>query len=182
MNLKNEYKRVYDLCDKEIADHLIFCKKNEEYDENFWQLTETIDKRILKKIKEDFEYVDPLYGDGWVVKAYGDGQKKRGMKLHIDNINWGSKGKIRDVENRVVTVSMGLNSNFLGGEFLLEKKKFLPKIGQAIIVDSSLPHGCSDVINGIRYVFLSWYRNTPRPDGDVPWHTQFLGSNKKIIN
>jgi len=96
--------------------------------------------------------ITQLRGEVITLFKYGQGDF---FKAHIDDPNTSF--------GRVVSVSMVLNDDFIGGEFEFERfnVKIKPETGNIIVFISSSPyyHEVHPIVEGTRYVALRWYRN-----------------------
>lgn len=66
-----------------------------------------------------------------------------------------------EFENRLVSIVIQLNEDYIGGELLYKTPngefKFEKGLGNLYVFPSSLPHSVTEVISGKRYSIVNWY-------------------------
>ena len=155
-----DYQIVDNFIPKETCDLLRGYKDRDDYDDNFFESSEKVYNLIKDQIGVRFN--KEVHLDNFIIRSYSPSDSKNGMNLHLDNINWtGPNGKVRNVESRIYTTMITLNSNFIGGDFLLEDRKIHPATGRLTILKSELLHGVDPLIMGTRYSMLFWMRSDP---------------------
>lgn len=86
---------------------------------------------------------------------YPHNEYKAGYKFHVD---MGYK-----VSERQLSISVCLNNDFEGGEFVFDlpnqKKQYPQNVGDVLIFPSNFmfPHQVNQVIKGTRYALVGWY-------------------------
>ena len=149
---------------KDLCTVLIECESNTVikngiitgYDEKYYNICNKIIDDIKDIIKIKFN--DDVELDNFNIKTYWYKNAFNGMGVHVDDVNWIRPNGVEvGVSDRIYTVSMVLNSNFIGGRFIIDDEKISPITGQLIVFPSYVPHGVEPLIAGSRFVFLSWF-------------------------
>jgi len=83
--------------------------------------------------------------------------KGKSMEAHVDD-GAGSNDEIRRVlKPRHYSSIIYLNDNFKGGQTFVDKKKTKPCKGGALVFKSNVPHGVTEIKQGIRGTIASWF-------------------------
>lgn len=105
--------------------------------------------KILRRYKENYEYLEVNNDSGYQILKYETGQFYR---EHVD--------AFRGLD-RIVTSSIILNDDYEGGEFAFFGRKLKYKLekGDAIIFPANFmfPHEIMNVTSGTRYSVITWY-------------------------
>ena len=153
--------------DVDSCDFLIeqYRKDSNYYSDKFYNIFSNINEKIKAVIKEIFN--EDVFIDNFTIRHYLPFEKKSGMKMHQDHLNWtGADGKTRDVQSRIFTTVCVLNQRMLGGRFRLEDRYIFPQTGQLIALRSPILHGVETITQGERFTLLTWYRGD-RDRGDL---------------
>ena len=141
----------------------------ELYNDLFYTKIKTHSDMIVDSINKTFD--NSVFLDGFNIKTYSHmnpKNKNNGMNLHRDNLDWvDDNGRWTYCSWRTYTAITLLNSNFIGGECLIEVggkvlKEKIP-MGRTHIFESGLLHGCASLIYGTRFALILWYRS----DGEI---------------
>ena len=109
---------------------------------------------VVNSYKDRFPYLHIEKISQLDLLTYQSNKHKVGYDMHVD---FGTK-----CENRHLSITIGLNNEFQGGEFVFdlgnEKHQFPQNVGDCIIFPSNFmfPHSVNQVTEGTRYAVIGW--------------------------
>ena len=135
---------------------------DQELEFAYSETNDKYDEIILKKLWEEVHsYITNLnfpWFDGWRAYSqlrYNKYKLNKKMAEHSDHIT----SLFKDGGIPILSIIIGLNDNYKGGEFIMFKdKEYKIEAGDIIIFPSNFlyPHKVMPVTKGIRYSAVSW--------------------------